>query len=418
MADGAIHDKELFNCEGRDKPTSDAKQVVYYGFEPADEETEHTIESFREANGIRRGKNQRRAICGFLATCKALQHRKGWYFAWPCSKASHSGYRAYKTVRDQLELKYFTLVKKGSNLTGKANTYKLHTMPNFGKLKFVETRGNRRLVEVRNCKERERDWSMPHKGKQLSRNACLSKFGEAKFSNAEERMQNVVSYLHDYPLVLNDIEYRTLWRQFNEGSMTHGGRIYGSYSPEKKIYRASATIDGERISQIDVNASFLFVRAAMDGVNLGEGGGYPEDPYKAIRWVDCAESRVIGKELVSMMISCGGKKKKFPGGYKAKHPKIIEPKQTISEFTGPIYEAFPFLRNSVDGLYVMYQESEAMMATLENCMEADIPAWPLHDCIFVRRRDKEKAIELLKLGFEEVIGYRPYISIEEPEDAT
>ena len=297
MADGS-----QFQYQKPREETPEAKLVVHYGFSPKDPETERAVEEFRIKHGIRRGINQISAICGFLSTCKALQNRNERYFAWPCSKAVHGGHKAYYRVREQLEEHYFTRVKKGNSYTGKANIYLLHTMPDFGKVKFKETCSSRDLVEVRNVKEMNRDWTKPAKGRKLKRKECLSLFGKDKFENAEERMENIVSYLHDHPLVLNDNEYRNIWRQFNQGSMQHGGRIYGAYSSEKKTYRTTATIDGEPIAQIDVKASFLFVRGAMAGVNLGEGSAYPQDPYQAISRVNSARARTMHKGLVSMMI--------------------------------------------------------------------------------------------------------------------
>ena len=52
-----------------------------------------------------------------------------------------------------------------------------------------------------------------------------------------------------------------------------------------------------------------------------------------------------------------------------------------------------------------------MLKTLFHASEQDIPAWPLHDCIFVRRDDLEEGLELIKTGFEEEFGYRPLISV-------
>ncbi|PWG17799.1 hypothetical protein DFK10_03500 [Salibaculum griseiflavum] len=245
-------------------------------------------------------------------------------------------------------------------------------------------------------------------GEILKEQTCLHEFGEQKFRGELQRMQDLNEYLSKNPLTLNGDIYRYLVRKFNNRSLSHGGRLYGGYSAQEKCYRASATIAGEPIVQLDVKASFLFIRAALGNVNLGEGSG---DPYGQLPFVVDEHSRKFAKALLSAMISSGGTKQNMPPKIRNKFPEIVTKSTTMRTFQEPILQIFPFLEKEVDGLHVMYRESEAILKVLELGMEWSIPAWPLHDCIFVRKRDLHIGVEMIKTGFEEEIGFRPTISV-------
>jgi hypothetical protein len=84
----------------------------------------------------------------------------------------------------------------------------------------------------------------------------------------------------------------------------------------------------------------------------------------------------------------------------------------ISHFTDAIYKTFPFLRAKVDGLLVMYLESNIMVRTMESCMAENIPVWPLHDAIFVRQSQAELAQAILSEEFWKVLGFKPRLKVD------
>ena len=257
-------------------------------------------------------------------------------------------------------------------------------------------------------------------GKILSEKECLALFG-GDYIVEGIRLRGVAAYLEQHPFVMHGIAYKGFSRKFNNNSVKLGGRLYAGYSSLKKrlvdpetgevIYpRQTATIDGEKVAYIDISASFLCVRAGLAGVTISPDS----DPYGRLSFVVGDEddpTRKFAKTLVSAMIANGGTKKRYSEEMRAKFAGVIG-NNKISYFTGAIYDAFPFLREEVDGLSVMYHESQIMVRTIERCMLADVPVWPLHDAIFVRQSQVEQAKAILSEEFEKALGFRPRLKVD------
>lgn len=394
---------------GQDQETlrPEPKHFMRFNYEPADARTEAAVEAFRLKHDIRCGKGQKWSLCGFLMACKALKERDEKTFVWPSSKSLVPNYAANQRVKKTLLNYYFHQEgPTGCNLTNKATVYRFDEMPDVEGLRFQET-APRNAVEVRNYRQGA-DFFAEATGEILSERTCFLEFGEQKFRGEVERVKEVNSYLYDHPLDLNGDIYRYLVRKFNNRSLSHGGRLYGGYSSQKKCYRETATIAGEPIAQLDVKASFLFIRAALAKINLGEGRG---DPYQRLPFVTGEDSRKFAKALLSAMISSGGTKRNMPSKIRKDHPAMVSAGQTMTTYQELILHEFPFLRDDKDGLHVMFRESEAILKVLELAIERDIPAWPLHDCIFVRKRDIEEGIQIIKEGFGNEFKFEPTISV-------
>ena len=399
--------------------TPDPKHFIRFNVEPSDSHTEAAAEAFRADNGIRANHGSRRAVWAFLAACKALSRRSIKTFAWPTSKQPGSyNYQAKKTVRDTLISEGFfrQVGQKGNAISGRCTVYELDRLPDIEGLRFQEIPPERHeLVKVRDLKPSHETKNLFYEptGKMLTLDECYRDLGMDRFDRQLDIMEDLNGFLFDHPLVLNGDTYNHLVRKFNNRSLCHGGRLYGGYSAQKKEYRKTATIDGEPIVQLDVKASFLFIRGALGGVDLGEAIG--SDPYELLPFFDADDrmARSFFKELVSAMITCGGTKTMIPDDMmgKPQYEHITQGKKK-NVFQSGILESFPFLADSVEGLHVMYLESEAMVKTLFLAIDNDIPAWPLHDCIFVRRSDLTERIELIKTGFQEEFGFRPTISVD------
>ena len=393
-----------------------AKAFVLRHLAPANTATEQAIEAIRADLGLQNRPNTNRALCGFLWACHTLSRRESEHFAFPASKTVYNedggGYEAFMSVKLALsKADYIRRVHKGAADYGRAAIYKLLKAPDTTDFEFTEKSTDKvALVKVKRGKNkfgRENDGNLPP----LSQKQVIQYFGAERIAQEETRVRRLLEYLGQHPLRIGDTDFRIFTRVFNDTSLERGGRLYGSYSSLPKTMRPTATIDGEPIVQVDIKASYLSVRAGLSGYSFEEG----TDPYQLILWVnpDDERSRDFAKRLVSALISFGGDKPSFPQGWKKKYNDIIRPKQTIKDFKGPIHEVFPFLLDHMDGLEVMYRESEMMMAVLETCMEADLPAWPLHDCIFVRQSDTTMAVEFIKNEFSKLFGFRPTVTTKD-----
>lgn len=393
-----------------------ANAFVLRHMAPANRATEEAVEALRLELGCQNRDGIKRAVCGFLQACKVLSTSDVKTLAFPSSKSVYvddgGSYQAFMSVKDKL-IKGGWIVheRKAAADHGRARVFRLRISPDTEGLEFSETATTHLLRVNRQKLKSAEDYEdqQNEKLRPVRRTDLLNQFGADLIEHEEERVRAIVSYLSDHPLFIDGTEYRSLWRIFNNGSLGLGGRLYAGYSGLPKKHRSSATIDGESICQVDIKASYLCVRAGMAGVSFEEGS----DPYQLVPWVDGDNDRTrkMAKQLISALISCGGTKDRFPKNMRGKFSDIIRRKQTIKDYRDPVHEVFPFLLEKVDGLAVMYQESEVMMAVLERCVEADLPAWPLHDCLFTKESDHLKAVSFIKEVFSTMVGFTPTVTV-------
>lgn len=400
-------------------------QFLTQYYYPADKATETAVEGLRVLLGLQDRDSSREAVSGFLVACRGLLWREDDLLGFPHDKNAYGrGHATYKRMRDELvALGYIVLVRKGYKdiRTGEnfVSTYKVLRFPAECKtpLRFVH-RPPDRLLTIREHKSKFR-WATDHidEGKILTVKQCRERFG-SDYDIEEHWLRAVSDYLKQHPLEMAGNTYTGFSRKFNNSRMDRGGRIYTGYSSLKKelldqeteevFYpRKTATIDGEKVAYIDISACFLCIRAAMAGDIIPAN----KDPYSRISFVVDKPSRGFAKVLVSAMIANGGTKKRYTSEMKAKLSHVIG-NNKLSYFTDAIYDAYPFMREEVDGLEVMFIESEIMMQTIIGCMFSDMPVWPLHDALFVKQSQVEKAKAILSQQFEKKLGFPPRLGVD------
>lgn len=395
----------------------------YYPATPA---TERVVEALRLELGLQNRDTSREAVSGFLVACKALVWREGTYLGFAHDKNAYGrGHATYTRMREALvALGYITLVRKGYKDLQSGETfvsvYKVLIFPDAvmtapldattEPLRF-EHRPPPQLVTVREPKG-------TGTGKFLSPKQCESRFG-ADYDIAVFRMAQVTKFLAEHPLVILGNAYQGLSRRFNDGRLDRGGRIYAGYSNLPKAVtepwtgevfstRATATIDGEGLAYIDISACFLCIVASMTGNTIDK----EVDAYGSISFVVDDDSRKFCKVLVSTLIGNGGRKARYTKKMKEDFAGVIQDHK-ISYFTAAIYQAYPYLDADIDGLEVMFRESEIMLRTLERCsMVEGFPVFPLHDAIFVKLSDVDRAKAILSDEFKKAVGFSPRLSVE------
>lgn len=203
------------------------------------------------------------------------------------------------------------------------------------------------------------------------------------------------------------MEFYGLSRLFHEGDHPSfdwdlGGRLYGvggnSYQTLKKAKRLDIKINGEAVVELDINASYLRILHGLRGFALPNS----EDIY-AIDGIERA--------LVKAWVSCTFGHTKFHRAW----PKTVVEELDKRGITGWREHSYPSLKTKVlehlsvlrdwpecgirwSGL--MYQESEAMIATMESLRSQGIVALPVHDSLIVPKSKKRLAHDVLKKTFE------------------
>jgi len=189
-----------------------------------------------------------------------------------------------------------------------------------------------------------------------------------------------------------------------------GGRIYAfgenNYQRLKKAERKQIKINGERVCEIDIHASFLTIlHGIMDKPipnrnNLYEITDFPQLVVKA--WLN--NSITIG------------------------HPIVRWPSKTIEELnkelptyqipTAPkvgkeILKHYPFINDldaaGIDWKTLHYIESKIILKAMTELKRQGIPSYPVHDSLIVSERFEKECLETTCYSFEETVGKTPLL---------
>ena len=203
------------------------------------------------------------------------------------------------------------------------------------------------------------------------------------------------------------MEFYGLRRLFNEGNHPSfdwnlGGRLYAvgddSYQMLKKAKRLDIKINGEAVVELDINASFLRILHGLRGFALPTSN----DIY-AIDGIDRA--------LVKAWVSCTFGHTKFHRAWPKTVVEELSRQGTTAwkEHSYPslqpkVLEHFPVLRDwpecGIRWSGLMYQEAEAMIATMENLRTHGIVALPVHDSLIVPKSKGQLAESVMRKTFE------------------
>lgn len=206
-------------------------------------------------------------------------------------------------------------------------------------------------------------------------------------------------------------EFYGLHRLFNEGDNPNfkwnmGGRLYGigegNYQLFKKDLRTKIKINGEEVLELDINASFLRILHSLRGFNIPDA----EDIY-AIEGID----RRIVKSWISSTLGHTGFHRAWPlrSLEEFKKANIQKPKKlTYPLVMEKVIEHLPVLNDwpqcGVRWSNLMFEESEAMISTMEALREIDVVALPVHDSLIIPHSKAVVAHDILKETFEKRFG--------------
>ena len=194
-----------------------------------------------------------------------------------------------------------------------------------------------------------------------------------------------------------------------------GGRLYGvgdfNYQVMKKTDRPNLLINGEPISEIDINASYLSILHGISGYALPDR----EDIYDI-----GGEDRTLVKTWVASTIGHHTFHTRWPKNaiQELKSAGIKKPKSmTMPSLQPIILEHFPMLvdwpSQRVTWADLMFIESEIVIGTMLELMQSyGAPSFPVHDSIIVRKSDTELALDILSQKFSSKTGIRPKLKVK------
>ena len=217
--------------------------------------------------------------------------------------------------------------------------------------------------------------------------------------------------------------YRGFVRQFEHGDhpdfrWNQGGRLYtsgkDSYQQQKKAVRLAMRLNGERLVEIDIRASYLTILHA----HLDAPLALNPDPYTLP-----GIPRDVVKTWVTASITKGSPVRKWSPRHKEDYAKEYPGRDLAVDHRAAAVEMavglkHPALRD-IEGLGVswadlMYRESQVIVATMLDLVAEGIPSLPVHDSLIVPQRAEEIAKGLLGGHFERIVDRTPELDVRRP----
>ena len=237
-------------------------------------------------------------------------------------------------------------------------------------------------------------------------------------SDAANTVREMNAYWAQHPLTLPATNsnparlYACATRIFHDGSLTSGGRWYGGWTNLKSNKRPHMQIDGEAISEIDLNGSQPTLFSALLGVRMHVGDPW-DDVYGAVvQRLDADEEpkllRMMVKQVIVEMLGTGNYKRTGPASTKPpKKPLKFDEvhlffdtdhsKGLYLQIQQEALHVFPALKQLDTGYhnasgFLSYHEAEILTQTVIKLKGMDVVAYGVHDCVMVKQSDRDVAV--------------------------
>ena len=207
------------------------------------------------------------------------------------------------------------------------------------------------------------------------------------------------------------MDFYGLRRIFNEGDHSSfdwnlGGRLYGvgddNYQMMKKADRSKIKINGNPVVELDINASYLRILHGLRGFALPKANDIYEIEGVNRSLVKAWIASTLGHTSFHRSWSLGVASELRKAGVE------MGPDRTYPKLMPKVLEKFPVLADwpscGVRWSSLMYQESEALMTTMEALRDLNIVALPVHDSLIVPKSDASVARRVMTETFEVRFG--------------
>lgn len=187
---------------------------------------------------------------------------------------------------------------------------------------------------------------------------------------------------------------RTLYRVFNRGRFSLGGRLYGGWWQQaRKTDREFLTIDGDPTVELDYPCLHPSMLYAMAGKAL------TSDPYVIDGW-----GRKLAKVAFNILVNARTPRQALAAiaeriggeGCFEKARRLIE---AIEAKHAPIADAF----GSDAGLRLQRTDSDMAEHIVLTLVRKGVLALPIHDSFIVRMQDKEELMEAMAAALERFV---------------
>lgn len=282
-------------------------------------------------------------------------------------------------------------------------------------------------IEMRNASTKKYgNFGEKTRGKKVKPN-----FSSPKVRHERDRMRRMNNFLfrqtfaYDHMVEGATIPFSGLVRIFNNenkrGPKFEGGRMYARFSGYQSLQkglRQGLRINGEPVAEIDVGSCFLAIFTHQNDGKV--------DPSVDM-YVGCSIPRDIAKKFVGQTMGSQKLPRQWAKELKDEwikdqenagvaNPTKLQDAYPIAKVRAAVLEALPVLRRWNDSPIrwgnLFYDESEAMLAAMEDLMEQGIVSLPLHDALIVPVSKVEEAKSAITKAFQAVIGFTPMLKVK------
>ena len=247
---------------------------------------------------------------------------------------------------------------------------------------------------------------MGHKKPKMGKKAVIGTYGK-HYSKAVTGVKLLGRYWQKHPLELPPSDSKNFitpfgasaTRIYHNGRMDSGGRYYGAWTNRSSNQRLAGSIDDEPLVEIDLNAAQPTLFSSMLGYTMEVPDTWSDLYAEIIRNLgdidtDKAKRKKM-KQCVVEVIGTGNIAKQHPAldtGIKWKDVTEWEFYRTTLAIHVPALSQLD--RKYYNGAgFISYHESEIMTEVLHDLMIKNVVAYPVHDCLLVKKIDQEIAVE-------------------------
>ena len=188
-------------------------------------------------------------------------------------------------------------------------------------------------------------------------------------------------------------------RIYHNGRMDSGVRYYGAWTNKSSKQRLSGSIDDEPLVEIDLNAAQPTLFSALMGHTMEVENTWTDLYGEIIRNLGgSATEETKRKKLKQCVVEVIG-----TGNIAKTHPALDTGVTWEDQGEWDIYRATLLYHVPALGMldakyyngsgFVSYHESQVMTEVLHDLMARNVVAYPIHDCLLVKKSDQEIALE-------------------------
>jgi hypothetical protein len=195
-----------------------------------------------------------------------------------------------------------------------------------------------------------------------------------------------------------------LYRVFNNGMWSYGGRFYGGWWQQlPSETRLTLTIDGDAVDEEDYSGCHLNLMCAMAGIAPPDGDPYRVEAIEMAFAGNLATARQIAKISFQILLNANS----YPSAQAAIASKIMEVNPTGSPPAASLvikalkarFPAFQALWHSGLGLRLQRIDSDIAAHVMKRLRSKGIPTLPIHDSFVVQQRSRGELVDAMAAGF-------------------